>query len=36
MKSETKKTLKAVAKEAYRVFSEILIIVVAYMICKYC
>ena len=36
MKPETKKTLKAVAKEAYKVVSEILIIVVAYIICKHC
>lgn len=36
MKDGTKKTLKAIAKEAYRVCIEILIIVVAYIICKHC
>lgn len=35
MKPETKETLKAVAREAYKVVSEILITVVAYIICKH-
>lgn len=36
MKETTKRALKTVAKEVYKAVVEILIIVVAYIICKHC